>query len=103
MFLKASTTSSGMVEGIWVRVLSRKGAKLSGELADEPDRMPGRHMHSKVTFTEAQIADWTYSEGGRHYGYFTTRVLAKRHPEDAERLKAELWENPLPPQPASKH
>jgi uncharacterized protein YegJ (DUF2314 family) len=96
-------TPSGIDEGIWVGELKRKGKQVSGSLADKPDRMPGYHMGSPVTFDENQIVDWMYLDGGKHYGYFSTRVLVKLHPEEAARLKADLWDSPLPPEATRKH
>jgi uncharacterized protein YegJ (DUF2314 family) len=96
-------TPSGIDEGIWVGALQRMGGRLSGSLADEPHRLPGYHMNSEVTFSESRIIDWTFVEGGKHYGYFTTRVLSKLHPEEAANLKTELWASPLPPESNRKH
>ncbi len=95
-------TPSGIDEGIWVGALKRKGKQVSGQLADKPDNMPGYHTGSPVTFDESQIVDWMYLEGGRHYGYFSPRVLVKLHPEEAARLKADLWDSPLPPEVSRK-
>ena len=58
--------------------------------------LPNLHRMQVVPIAEGDIIDWTFKEGRKRYGHFTTRVLAKIHPDEAARTMATLSDNPLP-------
>jgi uncharacterized protein YegJ (DUF2314 family) len=99
----ALKSPSGFEEQIWVGALDPHGKKISGELGNEPDHLPGKHLFSPVTFTEDQIVDWQFIEKGKRYGYFAARVMAKGNPKREADVKANFWPSPLPPEPRAKH
>ncbi len=84
-------------EVIWIVPFAERGEGFVGILANEPTAMPGQHAGDMVEFTEAQIADWTYSADGKLYGNYTTRVMLP-HVDEATRtqLNQVLAENPVP-------
>ena len=49
-----------------------------------------------VPIAEGNIIDWTFKEGRKRYGEFTTRVLATIHPAESAKTMATLSDNPLP-------
>ncbi len=84
-------------EVIWIVPFAPRGDGFVGILANEPTSMPGQHAGDMVEFSEAQIADWTYSADGKLFGNYTTRVMLP-HLDDATKtqLSQILSENPVP-------
>ena len=89
-------TPQGGGEEVWLQDIKRDGARIVGRLNYEPENLPNLRRTSIVPVREADIIDWSFKEGRKRYGEFTTRVLAKVHPEDAARTLAALSDNPLP-------
>lgn len=83
-------------EEVWLSAIKRDGARIVGRLNYEPDALPNMHRSQTVPIIEGDIIDWTFKEGRKRYGHFTTRVEAKAHPEEAARSLALLSDNPLP-------
>ena len=90
-------TPAGGFEDVWLSDIKRDGKRITGRLNYEPDAVPGLHKSEIVPIVEGNIVDWTFKEGRKRYGHFTTRVLAKARPEDAAKSLALLSDNPLPP------
>ena len=86
----------GGVEELWLWNIKRDGGRITGRLNVEPQALPNMHRGQMVPINEANIIDWTFKEGRKRYGHFTSRVLAKDHPEDSAKLMATLSDNPLP-------
>jgi uncharacterized protein YegJ (DUF2314 family) len=83
---------------MWVNHLVRKGDRISGILADEPELLPALHLGSPVEIAEADIADWTYRKNGKRWGHFSTRVLLQRtSAAEAAPILAVLSPTPLEP------
>ena len=89
-------TPDGGGEDLWLSDIKRDGAHITGRLNYEPDSLPNMHRSQIVPIVEGNIIDWTFKEGRKRYGHFTTRVIAKTHPEDEARTLATLSDNPLP-------
>jgi uncharacterized protein YegJ (DUF2314 family) len=83
-------------EELWLSDIRREGARIVGRLNYEPESLPGMHRSQIVPIVEGDIIDWTFKEGRKRYGHFTTRVEAKMHPEESARTLALLSDNPLP-------
>jgi len=82
------------VEVIWVEQLRLDGDRFFGVLANEPAYLPGLNLGDQVSFTRADIADWSvFSTDGRMYGHYTTRVLLR----DLPRSEAQPIEDLLSP------
>jgi uncharacterized protein YegJ (DUF2314 family) len=88
--------ASGGTESLWLQDVQRDGARIVGRLNYEPETLPSLHRTSIVPIREADIIDWSFKEGRKRYGEFTTRVIAKAHPEDSAKSLALLSDNPLP-------
>ncbi|HEY4030187.1 MAG TPA: DUF2314 domain-containing protein [Caulobacteraceae bacterium] len=92
----AFRTPQGGVEDVWLSDIKHDGARIVGRLGYEPDNLPSMHRGQIVPIAEGNIIDWTFKEGRKRYGHFTTRVIAKAHPEEAAKTLAALSDNPLP-------
>ena len=86
----------GAIEDIWLTDVKRDGDHVVGRLNYDPESMPNMHRGQTVPINQANIVDWSFKEGRKRYGEFTTRVLAKAHPEESAKTMALLSDNPLP-------
>lgn len=86
----------GGTEELWLMDIKRDGARITGRLNYDPETLPNLHRNAIVPIREADIIDWTFKEGRKRYGHFTTRVLAKAHPVESAKTLAALSDNPLP-------
>jgi uncharacterized protein YegJ (DUF2314 family) len=89
-------TPDGGYEDVWLSDIKREGARVTGRLNYEPDSLPNMHRAQIVPIVEGNIVDWTFKEGRKRYGHFTTRVMAKAHPDEEAKTLATLSDNPLP-------
>ncbi len=92
----AFNSPRGGYEALWLTDIHRDGAHIVGRLNYDPDTLTGLHRLQIVPIPEAAIIDWSFKEGRKRYGHFTTRVLAKLNPDDAAKTLATLSEDPLP-------
>jgi uncharacterized protein YegJ (DUF2314 family) len=86
----------GGFEELWLSDIKREGARIVGRLNYEPESLPSLHRSQIVPIVEGNIIDWTFKEGRKRYGHFTTRVIAKARPEESAKTLAALSDNPLP-------
>src|SRR6185312_15996638 len=93
----AFKSPQGGFEELWLSDIRREGARIVGRLNYEPESLPSLHRAQIVPINEGDIIDWTFKEGRKRYGHFTTRVEAKAHPEESAKALAALSDNPLPP------
>lgn len=86
------------VEHIWVVDLRRKGNLIRGLLANEPYDLPDNlGLGDEVVFTEEDVSDWSFNEGGRAWGHFTSRVLISELPKDQQaEYESHFHKTPLP-------
>jgi uncharacterized protein YegJ (DUF2314 family) len=89
-------TPDGGAEDVWLSDIKREGARTTGRLNYEPANLPSMHRAQIVPIAETNIIDWTFKEGRKRYGHFTTRVMAKAQPEEEAKTLAALSDNPLP-------
>jgi uncharacterized protein YegJ (DUF2314 family) len=95
--LKVGMPVEGGHEHIWVGSLHRENGQLIGELANEPNWMPGLHAGSRVVVDEALISDWAIIASEGMYGSYTTRVmLPYLEPNEAAQVRAMLTRSPTP-------
>jgi uncharacterized protein YegJ (DUF2314 family) len=83
-------------EEVWLQDVKRDGARIVGRLNYDPENLPRLHRNDIVPIREADIIDWSFKEGRKRYGEFTTRVLASIHPAESAKTMATLSDNPLP-------
>ena len=86
----------GGFEELWLSDIRRAGSRITGRLNYEPESLPSMHRSQIVPIVEGDIIDWTFKEGRKRYGHFTTRVEAKAHPDESAKSLALLSDNPLP-------
>lgn len=86
------------VEIIWVSDIKRNGKNFTGRLANAPNMLGDLQFGDQVSFTQAQIRDWSLpGADGRMFGHYTTRVVLDRlPPEQAAGYREYLSENPAP-------
>lgn len=58
----AQVRASGKVESIWLDDFKATGAAFSAVLQSTPRGLPGLSSGQTVTFTEADIVDWSYED-----------------------------------------
>ena len=84
-------------EVIWIVPFAPRGEGFVGILANEPNSLPGKNAGDMVEFSEAQIADWTYSAEGKLFGNYTTRVMLPHLDEATQtQLSQILSDTPVP-------
>lgn len=89
-------TPQGQIEDIWLGDIKRQDGRIVGRLNYDPEGLPNLHRLQIVPISEADIIDWSFKEGRKRYGQYTTRVLARLRPEDSAKTMATLSDNPLP-------
>ena len=94
--------AQGGGEDIWLQDIKRQDGHIFGRLGYDPEALPNLHRMQIVPISEDSIIDWTFKEGRKRYGQFTTRVLAKLRPDEAAKTMATLSDNPLPADALSK-
>lgn len=92
----AFRNASGGTEDVWLQDIQREGSRILGRLNYDPQTLPNLHRTDIVPIREADIVDWSFKEGRKRYGEFTTRVIGKANPQEAARTLAQLSDNPLP-------
>jgi uncharacterized protein YegJ (DUF2314 family) len=86
-------TAHGGYEFLWVYVEDHQPSEIHGEIANEPEDVPGVHAGQQAAFPARKIVDWTYLKGDVYYGQYTTRVMlqradAKTRAEEGARLSS---------------
>jgi uncharacterized protein YegJ (DUF2314 family) len=87
--LKVGIADSQYTEYFWVNNFSKVGSSFTGTLNNEPRLVKKHKIGDQITFTEKQIADWTYrDEANRVIGNFTAcALLSKEPPAEAAAFK----------------
>lgn len=83
----AVPTDDGEVEHIWFSPISITEDEITGACANLPERVTGLGLGEMRTLDRSTISDWMIINGGRCYGGYTIRVLAKREPGSAPDLE----------------
>lgn len=82
--LNARFKSASGFEHMWVKVDRYSGGVFEGTLAEEPYEIPTQHKGDAVKVPEDTVNDWTFMDGERIAGGYTTQVLLKRRRESAK-------------------
>jgi uncharacterized protein YegJ (DUF2314 family) len=69
-------------EYFWVAQFAPRGDKYGGKINNTPRAAKQVKLGQLVEFSEAEIVDWLYMEGGKMHGNFTACALLKREPPD---------------------
>lgn len=67
-------------EFFWIAPFEKTGDKYIGRLNNTPRLVKNLQHGDTVTFNENEIVDWTYRDGDRMKGNFTSCALMKREP-----------------------
>ena len=69
-------------EYFWVAQFAPRGDKYGGRINNTPRAAKQVKFGQVVEFSENEIVDWLYMEGGKMHGNFTACALLKREPPD---------------------
>jgi uncharacterized protein YegJ (DUF2314 family) len=69
-------------EYFWVAQFAPRGDKYGGKINNTPRAAKQVKLGQLVEFSEAEIVDWLYMEGGKMHGNFTACARLKREPPD---------------------
>jgi uncharacterized protein YegJ (DUF2314 family) len=69
-------------EYFWLTQFAPRGNKYTGRISNTPRAAKQVKLGQVVEFSEAEIVDWLYVEGGKMRGNFTACALLKREPAD---------------------
>ncbi len=85
---------------MWIAPLRKTGpGSFEGTLAEYPTQLTGLDIGSTVTFTQADIRDWSWTQAdGTSYGGFTTRATLTRMPPAKAKQAAQWLRTPAVPQ-----
>lgn len=80
--LKIGISDGRNTEYFWVNNFSRDGNSFTGTLNNEPRLVKAHKIGDRITFTQKQIADWTYVDerNNRMEGNFTACALLSKEP-----------------------
>lgn len=93
----AMPNSKGAPEHIWTGEVRREGERITGQVQSPPVDVPGVAVGQRVAIDPEQVSDWAFTEGGRMYGHFSTRVLLDTLPAETQAaVRAQLSPTPLP-------
>lgn len=81
---------NGALEHMWVDSAQETDGMIVGILENEPRDVKALAIGDKVTFTNADISDWSYFKGQKAEGHFTTRVLLRRMPAEQKYYYADI-------------
>jgi uncharacterized protein YegJ (DUF2314 family) len=77
-------------EFFWISPFERRSLRFVGIINNTPRMATSVRPGQVIQFSENEIVDWLYREGGRMHGNFTACALLKREPPDeAEAFKRE--------------
>ena len=82
--VKVGISDGRYTEYFWVNRFSGAGGTFTGTLNNEPRLVRKHKLGDQVSFTEKQIADWTYVDEarGKVVGNFTACALLSKEPPD---------------------
>ena len=86
-FLKVKITSGDNVEHIWLNNIKRNGARISGNISNDPVKVMSIKRGQLYSFMMKDVTDWLYMRNGKMYGNETIRPLLKRMPK----AEADHW------------
>jgi uncharacterized protein YegJ (DUF2314 family) len=69
-------------EYFWLTQFEPRGDKYAGRINNTPRSAKQVKFGQVVEFSEAEIVDWLYMEGGKMRGNFTACAMLKREPAD---------------------
>jgi uncharacterized protein YegJ (DUF2314 family) len=80
--VKVAVSDGSLTEYFWVVQFEGKGGQYSGRVNNRPRTVHNVTFGQVITFPESDIVDWTYLEGKKMKGGYTTCAIMKREPRD---------------------
>ena len=78
--VKVAVRDRGGEEYFWIHPFEQRGRKFTGLLNNTPRALRTVRAGDKITFTESEIVDWMYMDGGAMKGNYSARALLKSAP-----------------------
>jgi uncharacterized protein YegJ (DUF2314 family) len=75
--VKALISSADNAEHIWIEVEEITEGKIVGRLGNEPVRLDGLRLGSRVEIEKSQVEDWAFRSGDTPIGMFTVPVIQR--------------------------
>lgn len=75
--VKVPIVLAGRTEFMWIAATAIENDILYGTLDNWPVGLPGLRRGDRVRVAVSEINDWTYTQGGRTFGGFTTKVIVQ--------------------------
>lgn len=93
--LAVMAPKSRMKEYIWITNLKREAeGKITGEINTSPGHVKAVKLGQKLTFEEADIADWMFTRNGKIVGNWTLRPMMNHMPMGEADLYRSMLETP---------
>jgi uncharacterized protein YegJ (DUF2314 family) len=77
---KVAVSDGSLTEYFWVVQLESKNGQYSGRVNNRPRTVHNVTLGQVITFPESDIVDWTYLDGKKMKGGYTTCTIVKREP-----------------------
>jgi len=80
--VKVAVSDGSLTEYFWVVQFESKDGQYSGRVNNRPRTVHNVTFGQVITFPESDIVDWTYLEGRKMKGGYTTCAIVKREPRE---------------------
>jgi len=89
--VKVAVRDGGNTEFFWITPFKERDGRFTGSINNVPRWVNTVKFGQSFDFSEREIADWLYMDGGKMKGNYTACALLKREPkEQAEAAKKRL-------------
>jgi uncharacterized protein YegJ (DUF2314 family) len=86
--VKVAIRQGDDAEYFWIHPFEHDAGRFSGQLNNTPRSVRNVKMGDRIAFTEQEIVDWIYLDGGRMKGNYTACALLKNaSPQEREAFK----------------
>jgi len=82
--LKVRVSDSNGVEYFWVTGFTANGGRFSGKIDNTPRMVRSVSAGQIIQFSEGEITDWMYMDGGKMKGNYSACALLQREPKDQQ-------------------
>jgi uncharacterized protein YegJ (DUF2314 family) len=86
--VKVAIRDKSNVEYFWILPFKEQDGKFSGRIDNTPRLVKTVKSGQSFDFSEGEIVDWLYMDGGKMKGNYTACALLKRDPGQAAAFKA---------------
>jgi uncharacterized protein YegJ (DUF2314 family) len=82
--LKVKVSDDNGVEYFWVTQFNANGGRFSGKIDNTPRMVRSVAAGQIIEFSEGEITDWMYMDGGKMKGNYSACALLQREPKDQQ-------------------